>query len=266
MQDITGSVDLDLDSTNKGGNLNTSSDSLYCKHKESSVSNDSMLDLKSQLNGVPTLRLSSLKHSGVLFKRRDVFLNEWRPRYFVLDHNTGLLSYYLIDIPEKPQCIYRHHEDDGDAVHSLVPVEERGAMYVPHCVVECAEEVTKPGKYYVFSITPKKGGIIASPPWFLSATSELERDEWMQQIALCGDGQDQSDSGSIFEEGDTSHAHQFDDVGAAFLKEQTLSTHCLPNGLDALFEFVKAHFCNRNRNSFSAGMFLKKSGSGRHFP
>ena len=35
------------------------------------------------------------QHQGVLQKRRDVFQNRWRPRWFVLIPKQGLLKYYL---------------------------------------------------------------------------------------------------------------------------------------------------------------------------
>ena len=36
------------------------------------------------------------EHCGVLSKRRDIFKNQWRDRYFILNHERGELSYYLI--------------------------------------------------------------------------------------------------------------------------------------------------------------------------
>jgi hypothetical protein len=37
------------------------------------------------------------RHSGVLWKRRDVFKNRWRPRWFVLNPGQGILTYYLLN-------------------------------------------------------------------------------------------------------------------------------------------------------------------------
>lgn len=38
-------------------------------------------------------------HQGVLWKRRDVFKNRWRPRWFCLQANQGVLTYYLLTAP-----------------------------------------------------------------------------------------------------------------------------------------------------------------------
>ena len=39
---------------------------------------------------------SHRKQQGVLWKRRDVFKNRWRPRWFVLHPHQGVLTYYLL--------------------------------------------------------------------------------------------------------------------------------------------------------------------------
>jgi hypothetical protein len=42
------------------------------------------------------------RHSGVLWKRRDVFKNRWRPRWFALNPGQGILTYYLLNAPNAP--------------------------------------------------------------------------------------------------------------------------------------------------------------------
>eukprot|EP00537_Pseudo-nitzschia_pungens_P011738 CAMPEP_0172391652 /NCGR_PEP_ID=MMETSP1061-20121228/8007_1 /TAXON_ID=37318 /ORGANISM="Pseudo-nitzschia pungens, Strain cf. pungens" /LENGTH=82 /DNA_ID=CAMNT_0013122325 /DNA_START=88 /DNA_END=333 /DNA_ORIENTATION=+ len=37
---------------------------------------------------------------GVLWKRRDVFKNRWRPRWFVLHPRQRMLTYYILSNPE----------------------------------------------------------------------------------------------------------------------------------------------------------------------
>jgi hypothetical protein len=39
------------------------------------------------------------RQQGVLWKRRDVFKNRWRPRWFVLSPGQGVLTYYLLTTP-----------------------------------------------------------------------------------------------------------------------------------------------------------------------
>jgi hypothetical protein len=39
------------------------------------------------------------REQGVLWKRRDVFKNRWRPRWFVLSPGQGVLTYYLLTTP-----------------------------------------------------------------------------------------------------------------------------------------------------------------------
>jgi START domain len=43
----------------------------------------------------PRVRMEG-RHQGVLWKRRDVFRNRWRPRWFVLQPGQGILTYYLL--------------------------------------------------------------------------------------------------------------------------------------------------------------------------
>jgi START domain len=43
----------------------------------------------------PRMRMEG-RHQGVLWKRRDVFRNRWRPRWFVLQPGQGILTYYLL--------------------------------------------------------------------------------------------------------------------------------------------------------------------------
>lgn len=42
------------------------------------------------------------RHSGVLWKRRDVFKNRWRPRWFALNPGQGILTYYLLNAHATP--------------------------------------------------------------------------------------------------------------------------------------------------------------------
>ena len=48
------------------------------------------------------------RHQGVLWKRRDIFKNRWRPRWFVLHPGQGILTYYLLVDPVNPQS---HHPE-----------------------------------------------------------------------------------------------------------------------------------------------------------
>jgi hypothetical protein len=46
-----------------------------------------------------SLDLTMERQQGVVWKRRDVFKNRWRPRWFVLQPGQGVLTYYLLTAP-----------------------------------------------------------------------------------------------------------------------------------------------------------------------
>jgi hypothetical protein len=61
---------------------------------------------------------SSRGMSGLLWKRRDVFVRQWRPRWFMLYPEQGTLSYYLLT-----------------AYHPLPPANPNAANAVPNSIV-----------------------------------------------------------------------------------------------------------------------------------
>lgn len=62
----------------------------------------------------------------------------------------------------------------------------KGRIYLPGCTVEANDEFSKPGRYYVFEVKSFVGDDDVDDNeihWFLSVTSEEERDSWMDMIA-----------------------------------------------------------------------------------
>ena len=58
-------------------------------------------------------------YSGVLWKRRDVFRNQWRDRYFVLDAERGELLYFLI-----PRQAYKRHPTTNARYYDYEKIKE----------------------------------------------------------------------------------------------------------------------------------------------
>ena len=76
---------------------------------------------------------------GILYKRRDVFRKRWRPRWFVLDPETCVLTYFLLihsngsssNITDSSRSVLTEGNDDEDNEHvedeeeDLVPQEQQ---------------------------------------------------------------------------------------------------------------------------------------------
>ena len=140
---------------------------------------------------------------GVLWKRRDVFKNRWRPRWFVLHLETHILTYYLLSPAttrttttitntnqQAPQTTLSNNnsrsrsfsESSSSAVsentvdYDVVP---RGTLYLLGCTVEANEVLTRPqDQLYALTITDHEN----SSYCHLAARTIETRQRWIQQI------------------------------------------------------------------------------------
>jgi hypothetical protein len=131
---------------------------------------------------------------GVLWKRRDLFKNHWRPRWFVLHHDQHLLTYYLLSNNNKynrnsqQQSSFsgnrsRTTSDSSNVTQNTVDydVVPRGTIYLLGSSVEVNQLLTNPSEnLYVMTITDHENATYVH----LAARSVEARDEWMQQISL----------------------------------------------------------------------------------
>ena len=169
--------------------------------------------------------LSNRKLQGVLWKRRDVFKNRWRPRWFVLHPHQGVLTYYLLTNSNDHTSTSRDNggiRDNFDAEadtdennlgsnrrrtwsessnfseHSVdYDVVPRGTIYLlGGCTVHVNDQLTRPEEnLYAFTIVSPTGGSMAttsptstSSKCHLAARTAEARTRWIRRIAIvCGD-------------------------------------------------------------------------------
>ena len=123
-------------------------------------------------------------HQGVLYKRRDIFTRQWRPRWFVLQPQIGILTYYLFSNNEPPAIVVgstplRPSNSEQDSVQcDVVP---RGTIYLRGCQVQVVDELSRPTDHvYCFVITAPDSN---APHCCLATTTAEEREEWVTKIS-----------------------------------------------------------------------------------
>jgi hypothetical protein len=142
---------------------------------------------------------------GVLWKRRDVFKNRWRPRWFVLHPEQHILTYYLLSTTTSTsssttseQQQEQHQEQhqslsgntdnrrrtfsessnvSGNTVdYDVVP---RGTLYLLGCTVEANEALTRSEEYlYALTIMDHENATHCH----LAARTTNARERWIEQI------------------------------------------------------------------------------------
>ena len=132
------------------------------------------------------------ERDGVLWKRRDVFTGQWRPRWFRLQEDTGTLTYYLLRNQDARITAGTNHPVDlsENLDYETIP---RGTVYLSGCVVSADIAMSRPDEnLFVLSITaPCKN----SQPYYLADTTEEARDEWVENLSrACNPGQTGIDS------------------------------------------------------------------------
>lgn len=138
---------------------------------------------------------SGRRMQGVLWKRRDLFKNHWRPRWFVLHQEQHLLTYYLLSNtnnrttgrnPQQPQSSSignrsRTASDSSNVTQNTVDydVVPRGSIYLLGSSIEPNQLLSNPSEnLYVMTITDHENATYVH----LAARSVEARDQWMLQI------------------------------------------------------------------------------------
>jgi len=159
------------------------------------------------------------KKEGILYKQREVFKSQWRPRWFVLDEEVGTLSYYLFSSKEsiKKKTIKKssstttasavvpkerrdnddehvnneddeEEEEDNDNTNKAIAVNydvmPRGSINLKKnsCQVEMNDELSRPEEdIFVFIIIPNQQGE-KEDTFCLATTTASSRHEWVEAI------------------------------------------------------------------------------------
>ena len=145
------------------------------------------------------------RQQGVLWKRRDVFKNRWRPRWFVLHSSQGVLTYYILTTPPsepfssplshansapqtEPLRARASSWDSAVSEHSVdYDVVPRGTIDLLGCTVTINDEQSKPQEnFYAFTI---RSPASIDTDVHLAARSSQSRELWVQRIArVCNGG------------------------------------------------------------------------------
>ena len=132
---------------------------------------------------------------GVLWKRRDVFTAQWRPRWFRVQEDTGWLTYYLL-----------RNQDTSITVGSNGPLEisenvdyetvPRGSIHLPGCLIESQHALSRPDEnLFVLRIIPTDSK--NSAPCYLAAMTEQDRDMWVETLSRASSSPDERGMDSV---------------------------------------------------------------------
>lgn len=158
------------------------------------------------------------RQQGVLWKRRDVFKNRWRPRWFVLSPGQGVLTYYLLTSPLADGVAAPFTQQTPSQARtntSTVPMTEpargtaplrsrttswdslvsentvdydvvpRGTIYLLGCTVEANHYLSKPAEH-LFALTIRSPDATETEIHLSARTSDA-RALWIEKIArVCG--------------------------------------------------------------------------------
>jgi hypothetical protein len=128
---------------------------------------------------------------GVLWKRRDVFKNKWRPRWFVLHPEQSILTYYLfsnesyVQQPHQAESGNRNRQrtfsessnvSNNTMDYDVVP---RGTIYLLGCTAEANDVLTRSEEQlYALTITNHE----TATHCHLAARTPTARQRWIDQI------------------------------------------------------------------------------------
>lgn len=150
-----------------------------------------------------SLHQRPIRMQGVLWKRRDVFRNRWRPRWFVLHPEQHILTYYLLTGNSgdgQPQQVTssrgnnsssnrtnrrRTYSESSNISENTVDydVVPRGTIYLLGSTVEANDAISRPDEeLFVLSISDHE----QATHIHLAARTPEARTQWISQIrAVC---------------------------------------------------------------------------------
>jgi hypothetical protein len=195
-------VDLDLD-------LDIEEHSNFVAELSFEAGHERLFTMNPETTSTPNHHLR--RQQGVLWKRRDVFKNRWRPRWFVLHPGQGVLTYYLLSntsnnlttsqdaaATSTPQNANRRRTFSESSTVSQNPMDydvvPRGTIYLLGCTVEINRELTRASdELFSFTITSNttrstndtEENIISSLnpiKCHLAARTAASRARWMRTI------------------------------------------------------------------------------------
>jgi hypothetical protein len=140
-------------------------------------------------------------YQGELWKRRDVFKQSWRPRWFVIQPEEKLLTYYLLTSQIRaanaiPTSIQRSSSSNTTPRNRTISVDSlaseqsldydvlpRGSLSLENCTVsENGTSLTN--DLFMFTVVSSN-----NEKYYLAARSDATRRAWMQRIIAASRGQ-----------------------------------------------------------------------------
>jgi hypothetical protein len=140
---------------------------------------------------------------GLLYKQRNTFRTQYRPRWFVLHLDRQVLGYHYLIHNELPVVDTNKFNvfskkapqktEDGTPADQLIGFDPipKAILHLDSCHVEINEKISCPEmNIFAFSVTPTgEGG--NKRPWNLAATTEEARLMWVAMLAeMCGQVED----------------------------------------------------------------------------
>ena len=134
---------------------------------------------------------------GLLYKQRDMFFTQWRPRWFVLHLDCQVLAYHFLTANEPPQVDTNTFLPFNKSAAQKIDREKDALGFepVPRRVVDLDnrhvainDKLSDTSRdLYVFTLTPPDNG----KPWHLATASVEERLVWFGMVAeICGQAED----------------------------------------------------------------------------
>ncbi len=140
-------------------------------------------------------------YQGELWKRRDVFKQSWRPRWFVIQPEEKLLTYYLLTSQSRPAnatptSLQRSPSSHVSARSRTISVDSlaseqsldydvlpRGSLSLENCTVS-KNGVSVKNDLFMFTVVSSR-----NEKYYLAARSDAARSDWMQRIIAASRGQ-----------------------------------------------------------------------------
>ena len=120
---------------------------------------------------------------GILLKRRDFFIWDWRAHYFVIDEDE--IQCYTIPDESPKRAMAEESKIEADGMLYTDSSSPKKILKLPGLSVKASDRLSKPKEnLYVFTINSTA---FNDPLWVLGAASEENRKHWMTAIeSICG--------------------------------------------------------------------------------